>query len=55
MLAALLHRAPASNSMQPAAVQASLSLGFQALSANLKADAIPVCANADIWGPVVGR
>ena len=41
--------------MQPAAVQASLSLGLHALAADLKLQHSLGRSNVDIWGPVLGR
>ena len=41
--------------MQPAAVQASLSLGLHALSTNLESEHSLGRRNVDIWGPVLSR
>ena len=55
VLTALLHQIPAGSSMQPAAVQAGLSLGLHALSADLDSEHSLGRRNVDIWGPVLSR
>ena len=55
VLAALLHRIPAGSGMQPAAVQASQSLGLHSLRADLQSQHSLGRSNVDIWGPVVCR